>query len=248
MENKIEKTGYSFKETGHLHYFDGKRMTGITSVLQIIAKPALIQWAVNMAVDCIKENLPKEVENEMMLQFQRPDFMDLLEQARKAHTKKKEAAGDVGKTVHAAIKEFIKNKTEPKLDEQGMKMFENFRKWLTDNKVEILESEKHLYSEKLFLAGICDAVVMIDGKKWLVDFKTGGTRVYAEAFFQMGGYDILLNEMGEHKDIEGYIVLGIFKDGTTEEKRSISNNDNRDAFLAALKIYRIQEKINGQIL
>lgn len=216
-------------------------MTGVTTVLGVIAKPALIQWAANMAVDFIKSG------SKGLTTFDK-DFTALCEEARKAHTKKRDAAADIGKTVHSAIEEWVKNKTEPTLDAQGMKMFNNFKQWVSDNKVKFLENEKHLYSEKLFLAGICDALVEIDGQKWIYDWKTGGTRVYAEAFFQMGGYNILLEEMGEAGDITGYGVLGIFKDGTVEEKRSVSNEENKEAFMSAYKLYKIQQKINSQIL
>lgn len=233
---------YTFEESGHKHLWDGKRMTGVTTVLGVIAKPALIGWAANMAVDYVEEHL-----KELLVSVSDAQRI-ILTEARKAHTKKKEAAGDIGKLVHAVIEEYIKNGTEPTLDEQGMKMFENFRKWIIDNKVKFIESEKHLYSESMFVGGICDAIVEINGQKWLYDWKTGGTRVYAEVFFQMGGYEILLNEMGEHKDITGYGVLGIFKDGTMEEKRSISNEENKEAFMAAFKLYRTLNKINSSTL
>lgn len=241
---------YTFKENGHQHLWDGKRMTGVTTVLGVIAKPALIGWAANMAVDYVKDRLGRtengDFTNDENLVW--TTSKKILEEARKAHTKKKEAAGDIGKLVHSAIEEYVKNGTEPKLDKQGTKMFENFKKWVADNKVKFLESEKHLYSEKLFVGGICDAIVEIDGQKWLADWKTGGTRIYPEAMAQMAGYEILAREMGIYQDITGYIVLGIFKDGTMEEKRTVSNDDCKKMFMAAYDIYRINQKIENQIL
>lgn len=246
---------YTFKEKGHAHLWNGKKMTGVTTILGVIAKPALIGWSANMAVDYVKENSKAIVRTEINKDTGEPEDIlecyevhpDTLEEARKAHTKKKEAAGDIGKSVHGAIEEFIKNGTEPQLDEQGMRMFENFRKWMIDNKVKFIENEKHLYSERLFLAGICDAIVEINGEKWIFDWKTGGNRVYPEAFFQMGGYEILLKEMNEHQDIVGYGVLGIFKDGTMQEERSKSNEDNKQAFQSAYTLYRITNKIKSEI-
>lgn len=240
---------YSFEEKGHRHLWDGKRMTGVTTVLSVIAKPALISWAANMAVDyiesCVVQGHYNMRTKEGSIEFNKA-FKDLCAEARKAHTKKKEAAGDIGKTVHAAVEEFIKHGTEPQLDEQGMKMFENFRKWAVDNKVKFLESEKHLYSESLFLGGILDMVVEIDGQNWICDVKTGG--VYAEAFYQMAAYQMLWEEMKLPGVITGHIILGLKKDGTFEEKRSISNEENKEAFMAAYKLYKITQKVNSQIL
>lgn len=135
---------------------------------------------------------------------------------------------------------------ESQLDEQGMKMFEHFRKWTIDNKVKIIESEKHLYSESMFLGGILDMVVEIDGQNWIADIKTGG--VYPEAFYQMAAYQMMWEEMGLKEKITGHIILGLKKDGTFEEKRSVSNNDSKQAFMAAYKIYKITQKVQSQIL
>lgn len=239
---------YSFNPVGHKHLWNGKRMTGVTTILGIISKPALIGWAANMAVDYIENDIVGIHEDTENYVCPFGAFKKLLKEARTAHTKKRDAAGDIGKTVHSAIEQFIKQGTEPTLDEQGMKMFENFRKWSVDNKVKFIENEKHLYSEKMFVGGICDAVVEIDGKKWLYDWKTGGTRVYAEAFWQCAAYTILLDEMGEHKDIVGYGVLGVFKDGTMEDKRSVSTDEHKLAFMSAYNIYKIKQKTDNQIL
>jgi len=54
---------------------------------------------------------------------------EFLKEARTAHRKKKEGAGDIGTEVHKAVEEWIKDKKEPDLDEQGMKMFNNFKTW-----------------------------------------------------------------------------------------------------------------------
>lgn len=237
---------YTFEEKGHKHLWDGKRMTGVTTVLGVIAKPALISWAANCAVDYILNDvIPTKDEEEYKVKV--GVFKKLCEEARKAHTVKKDKAADIGTLVHAACEAYIKGNQEVVLDEQGMKMFNNFKKWATDNKVKFIESEKHLYSESMFLAGIVDGVVEIDGQTWIMDIKTS-SGIYAEAFYQMAGYQVLWEEMGLPEKITGHIVVNLKKDGTFDEKRSVSNEDNKEAFLSAYKIYKITQKINSQIL
>jgi len=247
--SKIE-TGYRFEEKGHSHWFNGERMTGITTVLSVIAKPALISWAANMAVDYIDEKLPVKRDNNV-LSVDADDFKRILEEARKAHTRKKETAGEKGKDIHALIEERIKGAIKNNngmIDPQAIDendQIQKFIEWTQDNKVKFLESELHLYSESKFLGGVCDFVAEIDGEKWIGDIKTGG--VYPEAFYQMAGYQILMEEMKIYPDIKGHIVIGL-KNGELVEKRSISNEDNQAAFLSALSLYRITQKVNGQIL
>ncbi len=230
---------YSFNENKHIHSLDDKPLMGVTTVLSVIAKPALIQWSANMAVDYIKDNTPFyliKLGNKIEINLEA--FERIREEARSAHRKKKESAGNWGTNVHKAIEEWIKEKKEPKLDEKGMEVFNKFKSWAYDNKVEFLESEKHIYSENLWIGGILDLVIKMDGKKYIADIKTS-SGIYNEAFFQMGAYNLCLEEMGEHKDVEGYLVINLKKDGNVDFKMATDMELNKQAFRSALSLYKI---------
>jgi hypothetical protein len=77
----------------------------------------------------------------------------------------------------------------------------------------------------------------MDGKKYVADIKTG-SGIYNEAFFQMGAYHLMLEEMG-YNDIQGYLVINLKKDGKMDLKMAIDLETNQQAFLAALKLYKI---------
>lgn len=238
---------YRFKEQGHRHeaLVDGewRRMTGVTTVLGIIAKPALIGWAAGQAVEHFKNNKGR-LENEFDL---------VCEEAKNAHRKKKEEAGAKGTDVHAIIEGIIKEAIDQ--DEGFVKketftnsnQVKHFIKWAIDNKVKFLESEKHIYSEKMFLGGIVDFVCEIDGQLWIGDIKTS-SGIYAEAFLQMAGYHEMIEEMGLYENVTGYVVLNLKKDGTFKEARSISNEDNRKAFSACYDLFKIKQKLDNNII
>lgn len=218
---------YEFNEDGHVHLLDGKPLHGVTTVLRVIAKPALIQWAANMAVDHIKNNYAGNLTEE------------LLKEARMAHRTKKEKAGDWGTKLHEAIESYIKGGTMPdSLDAMGLKALYKFKSWADDNKIKFLASEKHLYSRELWIGGICDLIFEMDGKKYVGDIKTS-SGIYDEAFFQMGAYDLMLEEMGIYNDIAGYMVINLKKDGTMETKLANNTEVNRQAFLHALGLHKI---------
>ena len=226
-----ESEGYKFDEKKHAHTLDGKPLMGVTTVLSVISKPSLIQWSANMACDY--------VDSRSMEFFNNPTlFKDILKEARTAHRKKKEKAGDWGTKVHEAVEDWIKRGVEPVgLDEMGVRAFENFKKWAEDNNVKFIESEKHLYSREMWIGGIVDLVFEMDGKKYIGDIKTS-SGIYNEAFFQMGAYHLMLEEMGE-KDVAGYIVINLKKDGTMDMKRADNMKINQDAFKHALGLYKI---------
>jgi hypothetical protein len=50
------KEGFVFDEKKHLYFYDGKPMTGCTTILGVLAKPALIPWAAKMAVEYIAQH------------------------------------------------------------------------------------------------------------------------------------------------------------------------------------------------
>lgn len=229
---------YQFDKENHIHTLDGKPLLGVTSVLSVISKPALVQWSANEAIKYIKENLSYK-----RLKLFKKGYLvikdKVLEEARMAHRIKKEVAGDWGTELHKAVEDWIKEKVIPTrlFQENQIIAFDNFVKWSKDNKVKFLESEKHIWSEKLWIGGICDMVIEMDGKKYIADIKTS-SGIYNEAFFQMGAYDMCLEEMGT-KDISGYIVINLKKDGKMEIKETNDMLQNREAFKFALGLYKI---------
>ena len=49
-------------------------------------------------------------------------------------------------------------------------MFLRFVEWWEEYKPTLLETEVHLFSDELKVAGTCDLVCEIDGELWVVDF------------------------------------------------------------------------------
>jgi len=234
---------FTFDEKKHLYYMDGKPMTGVTTILAVIAKPALISWAANQAVDFIIGHISELITGTKEKQD------ELLKEARSAHRKKKEKAGVAGTDVHAECEKYIKlmiqdqdgNALEMNGQEDGQ--VKNFIGWAVKNKVRFLASEERLYSEKLWIAGTLDMVFEMGGKKYIGDIKTSSA-VYSEHFFQMSAYRMMWEEMGK-EILEGSVVIRLGKDGTFNEETDVvcrmDDMVERKAFLGALDIYRANQ-------
>lgn len=232
---------YVFDKEHHIHTLAGRPLHGVTSVLGVIAKPALIQWAADQAVNYIEDNFPtaEEIINGTKT------FAPIFAEARLAHRKKKEKAGDWGTRIHEIIEQHVKYGpidllSFPVTEADKLHVYRKFTDWVADNNVKFLMSEKNVWSESLWIGGICDFVAEINGKKYIGDFKTS-SGIWNEAFFQIAAYDLCLQEMGEYteEEIAGYIVVNLRKDGGFQTKITTDKLSNQVAFKSALSLYKV---------
>lgn len=173
-----------FHEGRHMYTWAGEKVPGVTTILGRVNKPFLIQWSADMAA----EHFLKEVKSG------RSDFDAIHKDARVAHAKKRDAAGDSGSNVHEYAECLFKGLPLPELKTDDAKRgVEAFHKWYDSHKIEILASERTLFSQSHYYAGTCDFVAKIDGQYVIGDFKTG-KRIYNEARLQTAAYQQALQE------------------------------------------------------
>ena len=245
---------YKFDEVKHFHYLNGEKLTGVTTVLGVIAKPMLIPWAAGEVVKYIKENTERISMKDLVSEKKDYGYFvseEMLELARKAHTAKKEKAGAWGEIVHKVIELWIKTgevvtevtikcETYP-VTPDHMKAVNHFTIWATQHNVKFIHSEQNVYSKEMWVGGIADLVIELDGKRLVGDIKTS-SGIYNEHFFQAAAYDICLEEMGLGS-VEGYLIINLKKDGTMDMKIAENKEINREAFRSALSLYRIQQSL-----
>jgi hypothetical protein len=132
------------------------------------------------------------------------------------HREKKEEAANIGTLAHAWAEEYIKKGDISFPDDpQVANAVNGFLEWTSQHEIEWLASERFVYSEEYNYVGICDAIAVIDGKKYLVDFKTSNRIRKLEYGMQTSAYVFAYEE--EHKfapaeKIDGVIVARFSKD------------------------------------
>jgi len=249
----IEIGQYSFTETGHKHLLDGKPLTGVTTVLGVLKKPALLPWASKMAVEYVKEQLdhsyrvirPIESDGKNIFhwyELEETVLDSILDQAKTAYAKKRDKAGDSGTLVHAIIENIVKEAIrssegilDPKLTHTEPQV-QNFLTWAKGKR--FIASEIHVFSEGMFIGGICDVVYEEESKLYLGDFKTG-SGIYPEMFWQMGAYHLCMKEMGLYEGVDGYTVVNLKKDGKMNVETVYGLDMCQEGFKHCLGIYRL---------
>lgn len=243
----VMSEGFKFDPVAHVYTLNGKPLHGVTSVLRVIAKPALINWSAGVACDYIEESVRQIATNNEGIEWMK-EFGErwggILREARVAHTKKKEEAGASGTDVHAVIENTIKawiqyNAGFPTPAESNNAQVNQFIIWATSNNVKFLESEKQMYSEKLWCAGTADFICEIEGKLYVGDVKTSSS-IYPEYFIQCSAYAHMAREMGLYKDFHGVVIVNVPKKGGLKVKENYDLKGNFKAFQAALTLHKFQ--------
>jgi hypothetical protein len=210
--------------------------TGFTG--QIDKSPQLMHWACNQYEAKMFDMLGMQVDDKtkMLVEDGRVNGYDVKEvyqaivQSKGAHREKKEEAGNIGDYVHRfaeyyasmldekkALKAVYEEYGDPRADQA--ERIENATaglvQFLKKNKVEIIEAEQIIYSRKLRHTGQFDAIAIIGGKKYLIDYKTSNG-IYDEHYLQASAYMKAYEE--EHgQTFDGALIVAINKEDKPEK-------------------------------
>ncbi len=229
----------SFSHGGHRYRVSFKQgegwtktrpTTGVTTIQNVMSKPALIGWAAKMASEKYAKELKERVRAKEEITVALAN--ELVSVAKNAHNEARDSAGDIGTAIHEAIEAFH---SDTKLDielKDGQEIVDKAVEGYIEDWKKLgnkrLMTEQLIYSKQFDYAGTLDYVNETpSGKKVLGDLKTTKVSkwapegVYIENFAQLGGYAQALNEMfGWLPDI--LEITNVGKDGVI---RKVTNED-----------------------
>jgi len=167
-------------------------------------------------------------------------------------------AGEEGTAVHEMIEEYLNGKELNFLNQYGSpqcspdvwQMFLRFVEWWEEYKPTLIETEVHLFSDELKVAGTCDMVCEIDGQLWIIDFKTSNhlqttydlqAAVYGKCYEECYGktpdrYGILWLKSSKRKGAAGKMQ----GKGWEMYESSRSQEDNLDIFKTVKKLFDLE--------
>jgi len=167
-------------------------------------------------------------------------------------------AGEEGTQVHEMIEDYLNGKELSFLSPNGNPLYDpniwqgflRFVDWWETYKPTLLETEVHLFSDKIKVAGTCDLVCEIDGEVWIIDFKFSNnlqttyelqTAIYAECYAEC---------FGKVADRQGVLWLKSSKRGPKEGKMQgkgwemfeskRTHEENLDIFLTVKKLFDLE--------
>jgi hypothetical protein len=133
-------------------------------------------------------------------------------------------AANEGTQVHTAIDRFLNGDEITWIDEYGKanysldvwKMILKFADFWNTHKPELISTEYHVFSDIHEYAGTADLIVMLGGKRWLLDIKTSNS-LHTSYGLQLSAYAMAWNET-HNEPIEETGILWLKASTRTEGK------------------------------
>jgi len=174
-------------------------------------------------------------------------------------------ASEEGTQVHNLIEDYLNGKELSFLSPTGKplynpgvwQMFLRFVEWWETYQPTLIETEVHLFSDELKVAGTCDLVCEINGELWIIDFKTSNqlstiydlqTAVYGKCYEECFG-----------KKVDRYGILWLKSTKRTFNKEKMTGKgwevyeskrnqeDNLKLFQAVKTLFDIENPNNSPI-
>lgn len=181
MNNKNRK---KFQTHQKYKLKDGTLVVGVTTITGQLAKPQLVHWAYNLAVDGIKYwNVTNEAKNVGTI-------VHYLTECKLKNLK----------PLDTILKDYTQNQIE-----SAKRSYDNFLKWFKTHNIKVLAVELQLVSEKYKYGGTLDFMAEIDGVLCLVDIKSG-KGIYDDMKYQLSAYKQLYEEIYKKKIERVYII------------------------------------------
>ena len=209
--NEREKYRIDFKAS-HIRYKNkaGKPVPGVTTVLGILNKPALLHWAWNLGVQGIN-----------------------LEAAR-------QGAADIGTVAHALCEAHLRGmdldagNIAPDMLDRAETGFLRFLDFWQKEQLSVVHVELAMVSEAMQVGGTLDVLARrADGRLVLIDLKTS-KGIYDEMLVQAATYAAMYEECHGEAIHDAYIVRIGKEDADDLEIRAVNNRAERATAFAAL--------------
>lgn len=232
MTTRLVRRNYG---RGHGYKLDGDKIPGVTSVIDVLDKPALRDWYARTAAE--------RAVNEWETLAELP-VTERLERIRYGARDKTQAAALRGTQIHDLGQKLVHGE-DVEVPDQHVGPAQAYARWLDRWQIEPIASETPLASVQHGYGGTADLWAKVgvrDGALALIDIKTG-KGIYSEVGLQMAGYrfsDLIQPEKTVEiptPEVELVYVAHVLPD----DVRTVPITADRDVFrtfLYLLQVYR----------
>lgn len=203
------------------YWLDSRPYISVTEILRVISKGEALQYWFGKQVYLACSLKPEITEKEALA------FPYL----------QSEKAASRGTTVHSIVEAYKHGQDIQTIPEAYRGYQQAFKSFLAQFNASVVTNETTVINHKEKYAGTLDLILDVDGKKLIVDIKTG-KQLYPEHKIQLAAYREALND----QSIVGVAGLLLKEDGGYNFEETINTDQEYKTFLAAKQIYEYLHK------
>lgn len=234
----LTQKGEPAKKARRRYALDGDEFISVSAITGTLEKPALYSWyedhGARGGAEAQKRGELEGLEGKEIVQRVRALKLGADHQ--------RDEAAERGKAIHLAFHRLATTGEAPKLADFPVE----WRPWVKGvadfwlkMRPEPEESEQIVCEPTYRYAGRPDFICRINGRRTLVDYKTGKGRVYEQAHYQTRGYARAL-EPSSIEPVEDIIIVGIDDTGHVEVVRCEATDLD---FLGLLTVHMSRKRI-----
>ena len=235
----------------------GELFPSVTSVLNVLDKPGIKNWAVSQTIQHAVEELVDVQEKAGERPLTSKELHHAVHKSKEASNVALQKAGDFGTRAHDAIDQLIAGKRgeEVQVEDDVKQVVDNFWDWWMSSGVTLdPRGDTMVFSPKYGYAGALDALALTaDGKLMVCDWKTSNA-VYESHIIQVAAYAKAVEEnllaagfSAEDAKVERACVVRFDKEKNGFEVHDVDNIDAAfGAFKAALYLFHFTAKLKAE--
>jgi hypothetical protein len=228
---------YTISENGNKPF----QCPSVTTILNVLNKPALVEWGVKCACDFMYDGLQDLFQQEC---YSSDEVLDVLGNARQAHNRVKDEAAEIGTGAHDWLAQYWTAKLDlappPQPLEEGpvQNCITAVMGWIKEHEVKPILIEKPSYSRLHKITGTADFIGWIDGKLSVLDYKST-KQIWPEVALQTAPYAGMYQEEYRTAISNRYALRMDKTNGSFDSKVYPADTYelDMDTFLATFKIY-----------
>lgn len=209
-----------FDEEKHRYTMGSKRMPGVTTILGVLDKPALVWWGMRVglraAAQIVQEYDVSTFSTDPQIDGKNDvgDWEKATKELKLTTNHVRDNAGARGNIAHAGAEEWIKTQKPFDLSTasgEAKGYYQSAASFFVEVDAEWLASEVMVWSMKRWYAGTFDLLARVNGKLVLLDLKTSKD-VYDTHWLQLCAYEGARREL-KLDPVEGIGVVHLTPDG-----------------------------------
>jgi len=218
------------------YYIDGRELPSVTTILKVIDKPALMNWAARQGAKAVLLDSTK---------------YDTPEKAAAAIYQISDSAMSRGSEAHKVAEAYVTAYVQGKADEfvSDNPYFPAIRAFFQTMRPEVIYWELRLVNMEHGYAGTADLIARVGPKTFVIDYKTSKA-VYDEYRLQVEAYrrcTMAILSDGTRVALKSPITDGgavvLLKDDGTFAWQEVTSDHT--VFLAAMIIFQWKQALNG---